>query len=113
MKNYKTASELYSDLLNQNSVNSFFNWCCSCIDFYADKLGCTYEELNIYLFVILEPVIILLLLGLLIYKSKQYSRLKKALELKATIDTNDKAIDAMVYELYGLTAEEIEIVEKS
>jgi type I restriction-modification system DNA methylase subunit len=38
---------------------------------------------------------------------------KKALELKATIDATDKAIDAMVYELYGLSEEEIEIVEKS
>ena len=85
MKKYNSATELYSDLFHQDSMNNFFNWCCSCIDFYAHKLGCTYEELNIYLFVILEPVIILLLSGLLIYKSKQYSRLKKALELKATI----------------------------
>ncbi|MBP6425384.1 MAG: N-6 DNA methylase [Flavobacterium sp.] len=38
---------------------------------------------------------------------------KKALELKATIDATDKAIDTMVYELYGLSEEEIEIVEKS
>ena len=38
---------------------------------------------------------------------------KKALELKATIDATDKAIDAMVYELYGLTEEEIRIVENS
>jgi hypothetical protein len=38
---------------------------------------------------------------------------KKALELKATIDATDKAIDAMVYELYGLSKEEIEIVENS
>lgn len=38
---------------------------------------------------------------------------KKALELKATIDATDKAIDAMVYELYGLNEEEIIIVEKS
>jgi hypothetical protein len=38
---------------------------------------------------------------------------KKALELKSQIDTTDKAIDKMVYELYGLTEEEIEIVEKS
>jgi type I restriction-modification system DNA methylase subunit len=38
---------------------------------------------------------------------------KKALELKATIDATDKAIDAMVYELYGLTEEEIKIVENS
>lgn len=38
---------------------------------------------------------------------------KKAQELKAQIDATDKAIDAMVYELYGLSEEEIEIVEKS
>lgn len=33
--------------------------------------------------------------------------------IKTQIDTTDKEIDAMVYELYGLTKEEIEIVEKS
>ncbi len=38
---------------------------------------------------------------------------KKALELKASIDTTDKAIDKMVYELYDLSEEEIEIVEES
>jgi hypothetical protein len=37
---------------------------------------------------------------------------KKALALKTNIDTTDKEIDQMVYELYGLTNEEIEIVEK-
>jgi hypothetical protein len=36
---------------------------------------------------------------------------KKALELKTNIDTTDKEIDQMVYELYGLTEEEIKIVE--
>ncbi len=38
---------------------------------------------------------------------------KKALELKAEIDKTDKEIDQMVYELYGLTEEEIGIVENS
>ncbi len=36
---------------------------------------------------------------------------KRALELKAEIDKTDKEIDQMVYELYGLTEEEIKIVE--
>ena len=36
---------------------------------------------------------------------------KKAIELKTQIDKTDKEIDAMVYELYGLTEEEIEIVK--
>jgi hypothetical protein len=38
---------------------------------------------------------------------------KKALELKATIDATDKEIDRMVYALYRLTDEEIQIVENS
>lgn len=35
---------------------------------------------------------------------------KKALALKAEIDKTDKEIDQMVYELYGLTEEEIKII---
>ena len=38
---------------------------------------------------------------------------KKVVALKTEIDTTDKAIDAMVYELYGLSSEEIAIVENS
>lgn len=38
---------------------------------------------------------------------------KKALDLKSQIDLTDKEIDRMVYELYGLTEEEIKIVENS
>lgn len=38
---------------------------------------------------------------------------KKALELKAVIETTDREIDRMVYQLYGLTADEIQIVEQA
>lgn len=38
---------------------------------------------------------------------------KKAMELKSTIDATDKNIDKMVYDLYGLSEEEIKIVENS
>jgi len=37
----------------------------------------------------------------------------KVKTIKTQIETTDKAIDLMVYELYGLSAEEIEIVEES
>lgn len=74
MKHFNSSSELYSDLLNQHSTNSFFNWCCDCIQFYADKLGCTYEELNIYVFVILEPLIIIILTVLLIFKKELWKK---------------------------------------
>lgn len=38
---------------------------------------------------------------------------QKAEDLKTEIDKTDKEIDQMVYELYGLTQEEIEIVENA
>ncbi|MET3731140.1 Eco57I restriction-modification methylase domain-containing protein [Moheibacter stercoris] len=38
---------------------------------------------------------------------------KKVLAIKNQIDTTDKEIDKMVYQLYGLTDEEIEIIENS
>lgn len=38
---------------------------------------------------------------------------QKAISLKAQIDQTDKEIDQMVYELYGLTEEEIKIIEQS
>ena len=37
---------------------------------------------------------------------------KKALDLKNQIDTTDKKIDKLVYELYGLSEEEILIIEE-
>ena len=36
---------------------------------------------------------------------------KELLEIKANIDTTDKQIDAMVYELYGLSEDEVAVVE--
>jgi hypothetical protein len=38
---------------------------------------------------------------------------QKAQDLQSQINQTDKEIDTMVYELYGLTDEEIEIVENS
>ena len=38
---------------------------------------------------------------------------QKAEELKTEIDKTDKEIDQMVYEFYGLTEEEINIVEEA
>jgi len=40
-----------------------------------------------------------------------FQQQKKALEIKSLTDKTDKEIDKMVYNLYGLTEEEIRIVE--
>jgi hypothetical protein len=44
----------------------------------------------------------------------RFARFKKqGFELKTQIDQTDKEIDSMVYELYGLTQDEIQIVENN
>lgn len=61
---YNSSKELFEALLTKglNNINSFFYWCCDCIDYYGSVIGLSYQEMNILLFVILQPVLILLFL---------------------------------------------------
>lgn len=46
-----------------------------------------------------------------VWESYFIQEAQKANEIRARIETTDKEIDQMVYKLYGLTEEEIKIVE--
>lgn len=46
-------------------MNEVFYWCVRLLQHYAKVLGMTYEEINVWLFVILEPLFIILLLAVL------------------------------------------------
>jgi len=50
--------------------------------------------------------------GLYQYR-EEFMYQQRILSIKAQIEQTDKEIDALVYELYGLTDEEIRIVEGS
>lgn len=62
-----TSLDLFGVLLKQKNTNGLFQWCCDCIQFYAVKLGYSYEALNIVIFVILQPAIIFYLITLCVY----------------------------------------------
>jgi hypothetical protein len=61
-KDYNSSGQLFSVLANKglSSTNNLFKWCCDCISYYAKLTGFTYEEMNIILFVIGQPMLILL-----------------------------------------------------
>jgi hypothetical protein len=65
-KDYNSTKELFSTLSTQGvkSTNNLFKWCCDCISYYAELTGFTYEEMNIILFVIGQPLLILFFLSL-------------------------------------------------
>jgi len=39
-------------------IDNIFNWCVDFLIVWAARLGMTYEEINVYLFVFLTPAII-------------------------------------------------------
>ena len=41
-------------------MNELFNWCVSFLHWLSPKLGITYQEINIWLFVIIQPALILI-----------------------------------------------------
>ena len=61
-KDYASGADLFAALFDH--PRSFFFWCCYCILYFANVYGMTYAELNVHLFVILQPMLILLFAGL-------------------------------------------------
>lgn len=51
-----------------------FWWCVDFLDAWAKAWGLTYEELNIYLFILLHPAVTLVLLILLIKSKRAHKR---------------------------------------
>ncbi|MGN6616040.1 MAG: hypothetical protein ACTHJ5_02580 [Ilyomonas sp.] len=84
LMNYRNASDLYERLWHclTTDINSSFLWCCDCILFYAKALHLSYEELNIYLFIIWQPYLIILFFVLFILQNLKYRRLKKTFQTK-------------------------------
>lgn len=57
--------------------NTVFYWCVKILEIYSAKLGMTYEELNVWLFVIIYPILFIILLAYGLYFHVKYSKLKK------------------------------------
>jgi hypothetical protein len=55
-------------------IDAVFYWCVDFLKYWAAQFGMTYEEINVYLFVVLTPAIIViqsfLIAALLLRKSK-------------------------------------------
>jgi len=74
-KEYTSSSDLFLTLIKH--PQRMFVWCCDCILYYARALGITYEQLNIHLFVIVQPMLILMFMILFIIQSIRLRNLIK------------------------------------
>lgn len=76
-QNYFNADHLFTVLFNVTSLHEFFLWCCDCMLYYARLFNLSYEEINIYVFVIWQPFLILLFAYLSVNYYIKYRKLKK------------------------------------
>ena len=58
-------------------MNKAFDWCVDILKYYAKLLGMTYEEINIWIFCIIEPIIFFVMLFIIIKLYLKVRELKK------------------------------------
>ena len=63
-------------------VDITFDWCVKFLYIVADIFGITYEEINIWLFVIIGPLLFLISICLNYYFYKKIKKLKEIIELQ-------------------------------
>jgi hypothetical protein len=63
-------------------MDTIFDWCVRLLVFLAAQLGITYKEINVWIFVIVWPIITLVLIILVIWQQMRIRALLK--EVSAT-----------------------------
>ena len=58
-------------------MNTIFDACVAILVFLAEIFGMTYQEVNVWIFVILWPVLTLILVGVLLRQNFLIRRLKR------------------------------------
>ena len=74
-------------------VDIIFDWCVKFLYLVADLFGITYEEINIWLFVIIGPLFFLMSIYLNYYFYKKTKKLKKIIELQNKEITESNEVD--------------------
>ena len=58
-------------------INKLFDLCVDLLIWVSDKLGISYEAINIWIFVIIEPVIFIIMISYIIHLRRKIKKLNK------------------------------------
>jgi hypothetical protein len=58
-------------------MDQIFDWCVDVLVYGASVLGMTYKEINVWVFVILWPILTLILIGIIVRQRRMIRRLSK------------------------------------
>jgi hypothetical protein len=60
-------------------MDAIFDWCVNVLVYFAGVFGITYKEINVWVFVIIWPILTLAMLVILIVQQVRIRRLEKLL----------------------------------
>jgi hypothetical protein len=58
-------------------MDQIFNWCVNVLVYWAGVFGMTYKEINVWVFVIIWPILTILLIGIIVLQRITILRLSK------------------------------------
>jgi hypothetical protein len=58
-------------------MDQVFDWCVNALVYWAGILGITYKEINVWVFVIIWPILTLLLVAVIIWQWRRICQLSK------------------------------------
>ena len=61
-------------------MDAIFDWCVAVLVYFAGVFGITYKEINVWVFVIIWPILTLILIALVIIQQVRIRRLQKTLQ---------------------------------
>lgn len=60
-----------------NAMDTIFDWCVDLLEYLAPHVGMTYKELNVWLFVIVMPGMIVILIVFCTYLWRELRRVRR------------------------------------
>lgn len=58
-------------------MNQIFDWCVNVLIYWANVFGITYKEINVWVFVIVWPLLTVLLIGIIVMQYRIIRKLSK------------------------------------
>jgi hypothetical protein len=63
--------------MEANMMDRIFDWCVGVLVYWAGILGITYKEINVWVFVIIWPIVTLILTGIIVVQCQKIRKLSK------------------------------------
>ena len=68
-------------------MDAIFDWCVAVLVYFAEVFGITYKEINVWVFVMIWPIISVVLVVIIVMQQAHIRRLEKRLQVENGADS--------------------------